>query len=90
MKMMGAPVVQKRSRSGGNLPTWASKTCDEARQYACAREDGAAGAAGAAGTAEAEEKIKQNGSESSLEVEISNVLWVAEPPQFPAHRRGAV
>ena len=53
-------------------------------------EDGTAGAAGAAGTAEAEEKMKQNGSESSLEVEISNVQWVAGPPRFPAHRRGAV
>ena len=36
-------------------------------------EDGTAGAAGAAGTAEAEEKMTQNGSESPLEVETSDV-----------------
>ena len=28
--------------------------------------------------------------ESALEVKISNGQWVAEPPQFPAHRGGAV
>ena len=36
-------------------------------------EDGTAGAAGAAGTAEAEEKMKQNGPESPLEVKTSDV-----------------
>ena len=29
LQMMGAPVAQKRSRSGGNSPMWASKTRDE-------------------------------------------------------------
>ena len=53
-------------------------------------EDGTAGAAGAAGMAEAEEMMKQNGSESPLEVETSDVQWVVEPPRFPAHRRGAI
>ena len=87
---MGAPVVQKRSRSGGNSPTWAFRTRDKARQYACAREYGAAGAAGAAGTAEAEEKMKQNGPESPLEVKTSDVQLVVVPPWFPANCRGAI
>ena len=53
-------------------------------------EDGTAGAAGAAGTAEAEEKMKQNGPESPLEVETSNVQLVVVPPRLPAHCRGAI
>ena len=105
-KMMGAPVAQKRSRSGGNSPTWASKTRDEVSSRPASvkmellgpleqqawreHEDGTAGATGAAGTAAAEEKMKQNGSEGPLEVETSDVQWVVEPPWFPAHRRGAV
>ena len=78
---------------------WASKTRDEVisrpasvkmellgpleQQAWREHEDGTAGATGAAGTAEAEEKIKQSGSESPLEVKTSNVQWVEEPPRLP-------
>ena len=84
---------------------WASKTRDEVSSRPASvkmemlgpleqqawreHEDGTAGAAGSAGTAEAEEKTKQNGAESPLEVKTSDVQWVEEPPRFPAHRRGA-